>query len=55
MFFGRGDGALISTAGDVSRFFRALLGGSLLPDELLTQMQTILPDHPPPSLAYGRT
>ena len=52
-FFGRGDGALISNAGDLSRFFRALLGGRLLPGDLLTQMQTIVPDDPAPRFAYG--
>lgn len=52
-FFGRGDGALISTAGDLARFFRALLDRRLLPPELLTQMRTILPDDPEPRFAYG--
>ena len=33
-------GSLISTTGDLNRFFRALLGGRLLPDRLLTAMKT---------------
>lgn len=52
-FFGRGDGAIISTALDVSRFFRGLLGGLLLPPPLLNQMMTIVRDDPPPRFAYG--
>lgn len=52
-FFGRGDGALISTVGDLSRFFRALLGGRLLPAALLDRMRTVLPSDPPARLAYG--
>lgn len=53
VFFGRGDGAIISTAHDVSRFFRALLDGRLLSGALLKQMQTIVPDDPTPADAYG--
>ena len=53
VFFGRGDGALISTALDQSRFFRALLDGKLLPDSLLTQMMTIIHDDPPADELYG--
>lgn len=52
-FFGRGDGALISTALDVSRFFRALFGGRLVSEDLLAKMQTIIPSDPPPKHAYG--
>lgn len=53
-FPGRGDGALLSTAIDLSRFFRALLiGRSLLPEDLLKQMMTIFPDDPPVERAYG--
>jgi D-alanyl-D-alanine carboxypeptidase len=33
-------GALVSTAGDVSRFYRALLTGRVLPPALLREMQT---------------
>src|SRR6266702_7022649 len=54
VFFGRGDGALISTAIDVARFFRALLvARTLLPTPLLKQMMHILPDDPPAQEAYG--
>jgi D-alanyl-D-alanine carboxypeptidase len=54
VFFGRGDGALISTAVDVARFFRALLvERTLLPAPLLQQMMHILPDNPPATMAYG--
>jgi D-alanyl-D-alanine carboxypeptidase len=53
-FFGRGDGALISTALDLARFFRALLvEGSLLPDHLLKQMMYIVPDNTPAEKEYG--
>lgn len=54
VFFGRGDGALISSAVDVARFFRALLvEKSLLPAPLLEQMMTIVADDPPAEEAYG--
>ncbi len=54
VFFGRGDGALISTAVDVARFFRALLvERTLLPAPLLKQMMHILADDPPAEMAYG--
>lgn len=54
VFFGRGDGALISTALDLARFFRALLvERTLLPDWLLKQMLSIVPDRPPAERAYG--
>jgi D-alanyl-D-alanine carboxypeptidase len=54
VFFGRGDGALISTAVDLARFFRALLiEKTLLPASLLEQMMTIISDDPPAELAYG--
>ena len=54
VFFGRGDGALISTAVDVAHFFRALLvEKTLLPAPLLQQMMHILPDDPPAKMAYG--
>ncbi|NOK60671.1 MAG: hypothetical protein GFH27_549297n271 [Chloroflexi bacterium AL-W] len=55
-FFGRGDGAIISTASDQARFFRALLGGVLLPEALLQQMMIVVPEppHAPPArFAYG--
>lgn len=52
-FFGRGDGAIISTAMDQARFFRALFDGKLLPDSLLMQMMMIAPDTPPARFSYG--
>jgi D-alanyl-D-alanine carboxypeptidase len=36
-------GAILSTAGDLARFYRALLRGRLLSDDLLAQMKTIDP------------
>lgn len=54
VFFGRGDGALLSTAIDLSRFFRALiLEHALLPEDSLKRMMTILPDQPPAVKSYG--
>ncbi|MGI5211739.1 serine hydrolase domain-containing protein [Plantactinospora sp. CA-290183] len=41
-------GELISTTGDLNRFFAALLGGHLLPDHLLDEMRT-------PGIEGGRT
>jgi len=40
------DGSMISTAGDLNTFFRALLGGRLLPSAVLAQMRQLvtLPD-----------
>ncbi len=40
-YFGAGD--LISSTTDLNRFFHALLGGQLLPANLLTQMKTTVP------------
>jgi D-alanyl-D-alanine carboxypeptidase len=37
-------GALVSTAADVSRFYRSLLGGRLLDRRLLEEMKTTVPD-----------
>jgi D-alanyl-D-alanine carboxypeptidase len=49
--FGRGDGAIISTARDTARFFRALLvERSLLAPELLALMMSVVPDDPPAEL-----
>jgi D-alanyl-D-alanine carboxypeptidase len=45
-------GALVSTAGDVARFYRALLQGRLLPPDLLREMETTVPAGPPGE-AYG--
>jgi D-alanyl-D-alanine carboxypeptidase len=54
VFFGRGDGALISTAVDLARFFRALLvEKTLLPQSLLEAMLFVFPDNPAPAEAYG--
>jgi hypothetical protein len=33
----------MSSADDVARFYRALLGGQLLPPRVLTQMRTMRP------------
>jgi D-alanyl-D-alanine carboxypeptidase len=41
-------GALISTFADLAHFFRALLGGRLLPPRLLAEMATPNPTSPPP-------
>ncbi|MET8998741.1 serine hydrolase domain-containing protein [Amycolatopsis sp. NPDC004169] len=40
-YFGAGN--IVSSAADLNRFFRALLGGELLPDGLLAQMKTTVP------------
>ena len=40
-------GALVSTAGDVARFYRALLRGRLLRADLLREMETTVPAGPP--------
>ncbi|MCK9897711.1 serine hydrolase [Frankia sp. AgB32] len=47
-------GALISTAADLARFYRALLGGALLPAAMLTQMKTTVVEDPTdPRVRYG--
>jgi D-alanyl-D-alanine carboxypeptidase len=46
-------GGMISTAGDVSRFLQALLGGEVLPERLLTEMLTTVPSPWPETDAYG--
>ncbi len=54
VFFGRGDGALISTARDMARFFRSLLiERRLISETLLAQMMSIISDVPPAEEAYG--
>ncbi len=54
VFFGRGDGALISTAADLALFFRALLvDRSLVGENLLAQMMTVVCEDPPADEAYG--
>jgi D-alanyl-D-alanine carboxypeptidase len=45
-------GAIVSTADDVARFYRALLGGGLLPADLLGAMKTTV-DMGRPGEAYG--
>ncbi|MGW4058032.1 serine hydrolase domain-containing protein [Amycolatopsis sp. NPDC004747] len=40
-YFGAGN--IVSSAGDLNRFFRALFGGELLPPGLLAQMKTTVP------------
>lgn len=54
VFFGRGDGALISTARDLARFFRALLfERTLLPYDLLQQMMSVVQDQSLAEEMYG--
>lgn len=54
VFFGRGDGALITTAVDLAKFFRALLiERRLLSQRLLSQMMTVVQDDPPAEKSYG--
>jgi D-alanyl-D-alanine carboxypeptidase len=54
VFFGRGDGALISTPRDLARFFRGLLiEKSLLPENILSQMMRVIDDNPPADEEYG--
>ncbi|MFJ3407313.1 serine hydrolase domain-containing protein [Promicromonospora sp. NPDC090134] len=50
-------GDLVSTVGDVNRFYAALLGGRLLPDPLLREMRQTLPAFPgfDYGLGLGRT
>jgi D-alanyl-D-alanine carboxypeptidase len=44
-------GALVSNADDLARFFRALLGGRLLPPQLMRAMETVTPT--PLGWSYG--
>jgi D-alanyl-D-alanine carboxypeptidase len=54
VFFGRGDGALITTAVDLARFFRGLLiERRLLSHGMLQQMMTVVQDDPPAEKLYG--
>jgi D-alanyl-D-alanine carboxypeptidase len=54
VFFGRGDGALVSSARDLARFFRALLVDRVvLPATLLAAMMHVVPDDPPAAEHYG--
>jgi len=55
VFFGRGDGALITTAADLAKFFRALLiERRLLSAKMLRQMMTVVQDDPPAEKLYGQ-
>ncbi|MER5305220.1 serine hydrolase domain-containing protein [Streptomyces lasiicapitis] len=54
--FGGAGGALISTPGDVNRFFGALFGGKLLPARWLAEMKRTVPADPDrlwPGARYG--
>lgn len=54
VFFGRGDGALITTAVDLAKFFRALLlERKLLSQGTLRQIMTVIQDDPPAEKLYG--
>jgi D-alanyl-D-alanine carboxypeptidase len=54
VFFGRGDGAIISTARDLARFFRALLiDQTLLTKDVMQQMMSVIDDNPPAEERYG--
>ena len=54
---GSGSGAIVSTLDDLARFYTALLGGRLLPADLLEQMLTPIRTPPDwtdiPSTGYG--
>jgi D-alanyl-D-alanine carboxypeptidase len=52
--FGHGDGAVVSTAADTARFFRALLlDRTLLAPELVAAMMSVGPDAPPAQLTLS--
>jgi D-alanyl-D-alanine carboxypeptidase len=53
VFMGCGDGAMLSSAIDLGKFFRALLTGQLLPKKLLEQMMTHVVDKPTADELYG--
>ncbi|MEV4259624.1 serine hydrolase domain-containing protein, partial [Spirillospora sp. NPDC049652] len=56
MTFGGAAGALVSTTGDLDRFYGALLGGRLLPPRLLAEMRATVPADPErvwPGARYG--
>lgn len=54
VFFGRGDGALISTAVDLGKFFRALLiDRKLVSETLMEEMMSVVVDDPPADEDYG--
>ncbi|MEU1020471.1 serine hydrolase domain-containing protein [Streptomyces sp. NPDC005898] len=50
---GWADGDIISTAGDLNRFYRALLGGELLPPKQLRAMKTTVSAPESPGVSYG--
>jgi D-alanyl-D-alanine carboxypeptidase len=47
-----GDGGIISTVNDLATFFRALLGGKLLPHKQLAEMTRTIPSSDP-ELRFG--
>ncbi|MEO8608273.1 MAG: serine hydrolase domain-containing protein [Chloroflexota bacterium] len=54
VFFGRGDGALISTAVDLGKFFRALLiERRLVSADWMAQIMSVIEDNPPADEKYG--
>ncbi|MFI1075532.1 serine hydrolase domain-containing protein [Streptomyces puniciscabiei] len=48
-----GDGDMISSAGDLDRFFRALMGGKLLPAQELAELKTTVVNPDLPISSYG--
>ncbi|MEV5880128.1 serine hydrolase domain-containing protein [Streptomyces sp. NPDC052101] len=48
-----GDGDIISSAGDLNRFYRALMRGNLLPPQQLKEMKTTIDDPDLPGSSYG--
>jgi D-alanyl-D-alanine carboxypeptidase len=49
----RGDGDIISSAGDLNRFYKALMGGKLLPAKQLAEMKTTVVNPDLPISSYG--
>ncbi|MEU6826690.1 serine hydrolase domain-containing protein [Streptomyces atriruber] len=50
---GWADGDIVSTTGDLNRFYNALLRGKLLPPEQLKAMKTTVTSPDSPDMAYG--
>ncbi|MEV6173500.1 serine hydrolase domain-containing protein [Streptomyces sp. NPDC051954] len=50
---GWGDGDIISSAGDLNRFYGALMGGKLLPAQQLKELKTTVVNPDFPSASYG--
>ncbi|MDN3028487.1 serine hydrolase domain-containing protein [Streptomyces sp. S.PB5] len=48
-----GDGDIISSAGDLNRFYKALMGGKLLPAQQLAEMKTTVVNPDLPISSYG--